>query len=110
MSVTLLAIESSCDETAAAVIQDGNILSNIVASQQIHEKYGGIVPELASRAHQQNIIPVVSQALPARCAPCESPAGETMPVRQVRRRSAPAARPGKTSAGGKEGTWGRKTD
>jgi N6-L-threonylcarbamoyladenine synthase len=63
MSVTLLAIESSCDETAAAVIQDGNILSNIVASQQIHEKYGGIVPELASRAHQQHIIPVVSQAL-----------------------------------------------
>jgi N6-L-threonylcarbamoyladenine synthase len=63
MSVTLLAIESSCDETAAAVIQDGNILSNIVASQRIHEKYGGIVPELASRAHQQHIIPVVSQAL-----------------------------------------------
>jgi len=62
MSVTLLAIESSCDETAAAVIQDGNILCNIVASQSIHEKYGGIVPELASRAHQQHIIPVVSQA------------------------------------------------
>jgi N6-L-threonylcarbamoyladenine synthase len=63
MSVTLLAIESSCDETAAAVIQDGNILCNIVASQTIHEKYGGIVPELASRAHQQHIIPVVSEAL-----------------------------------------------
>lgn len=63
MSVTLLAIESSCDETAAAIIQDGNILCNIVASQSIHEKYGGIVPELASRAHQQHIIPVISEAL-----------------------------------------------
>lgn len=63
MSVTLLAIESSCDETAAAVLQDGKILSNVIASQQVHEKYGGVVPELASRAHQKNIIPVVAHAL-----------------------------------------------
>ncbi|MFB9862609.1 tRNA (adenosine(37)-N6)-threonylcarbamoyltransferase complex transferase subunit TsaD [Rufibacter immobilis] len=63
MNPTLLAIESSCDETSAAVIQNGRVLSNIVATQAIHEQYGGVVPELASRAHQQNIIPVVSQAL-----------------------------------------------
>ena len=61
--VTILAIESSCDDTAAALIQNGKILANIVANQQIHEQYGGVVPELASRAHQQNIIPVVHQAL-----------------------------------------------
>jgi N6-L-threonylcarbamoyladenine synthase len=63
MSIVILAIESSCDETSASVIYDGKILANIVATQSIHEKYGGIVPELASRAHQQNIIPVVNQAL-----------------------------------------------
>ncbi|MBC3538096.1 tRNA (adenosine(37)-N6)-threonylcarbamoyltransferase complex transferase subunit TsaD [Rufibacter sediminis] len=63
MNPTLLAIESSCDETSASVIQNGQVLSNIVATQAIHEQYGGVVPELASRAHQQNIIPVVSQAL-----------------------------------------------
>lgn len=63
MSVNILAIESSCDETSAAVISNGNILANVVATQTIHEKYGGIVPELASRAHQQNIIPVVGKAL-----------------------------------------------
>lgn len=63
MNITILAIESSCDETAAAVIMDGNILANVVATQDIHRKYGGIVPELASRMHQQNIIPVVSEAL-----------------------------------------------
>ena len=62
MSV-ILAIESSCDETGAAVIRDGKLLSNIVATQKVHEQYGGVVPELASRAHQQNIIPVVHQAL-----------------------------------------------
>lgn len=61
--VCILAIESSCDDTSAAVIQNGMILSNIVASQSVHEKYGGVVPELASRAHQQNIVPVVHQAL-----------------------------------------------
>jgi N6-L-threonylcarbamoyladenine synthase len=61
--ITLLAIESSCDETSAAVIQNGVILSNIVAGQEVHSKYGGIVPELASRAHQQHIVPVVHQAL-----------------------------------------------
>lgn len=63
MSLIILAIESSCDETSAAVIYDGKILANVIATQKIHEKYGGIVPELASRAHQQNIIPVVSKAL-----------------------------------------------
>lgn len=63
MELTLLAIESSCDETAAAVIRNGQIISNVVATQAVHEKYGGIVPELASRAHQKNIIPVVDEAL-----------------------------------------------
>ncbi len=60
---TILAIESSCDDTGAAVIKDGKILSNVVATQDVHVKYGGVVPELASRAHQQNIVPVVDQAL-----------------------------------------------
>lgn len=59
----ILGIESSCDDTAAAVIRDGVLLSNIIASQKVHESYGGVVPELASRAHQQNIIPVVDSAL-----------------------------------------------
>ena len=63
MSCTILAIESSCDETSAAVIQNGNILSNIIATQAIHEQYGGVVPELASRAHMQNIVPVIESAL-----------------------------------------------
>ncbi|WP_323788931.1 tRNA (adenosine(37)-N6)-threonylcarbamoyltransferase complex transferase subunit TsaD [Psychroserpens sp.] len=62
-NIYILAIESSCDDTAAAVMHNGKILSNIVASQKIHEAYGGVVPELASRAHQQNIVPVVDQAL-----------------------------------------------
>lgn len=62
-NIYILAIESSCDDTAAAVMHNGKILSNIVASQKIHEEYGGVVPELASRAHQQNIVPVVAQAL-----------------------------------------------
>jgi N6-L-threonylcarbamoyladenine synthase len=61
--IYILAIESSCDDTAAAVMCNGKVLSNIVASQKIHEAYGGVVPELASRAHQQNIVPVVDQAL-----------------------------------------------
>jgi N6-L-threonylcarbamoyladenine synthase len=60
---TILAIESSCDETSAAVISNGKIRSNSVATQVIHEKYGGVVPELASRAHQQHIVPVVEKAL-----------------------------------------------
>lgn len=60
---TLLAIESSCDDTAAAVCKDGVILSNFIANQKVHEKYGGVVPELASRAHMQHIIPVVDTAL-----------------------------------------------
>lgn len=61
--IKILAIESSCDETSAAIIHNGKILNNIVATQSIHEKYGGVVPELASRAHQQNIVPVVDEAL-----------------------------------------------
>lgn len=60
---TLLAIESSCDETSAAVCRDGKILSNYIANQTVHERYGGVVPELASRAHMQNIVPVVDVAL-----------------------------------------------
>jgi N6-L-threonylcarbamoyladenine synthase len=63
MSVNILAIESSCDDTSAAVISDSFLLSNIISNQKIHEAYGGVVPELASRAHQQNIIPVVHEAL-----------------------------------------------
>ena len=59
----LLAIESSCDDTSAAVMRDGILLSNVTASQAVHEQYGGVVPELASRAHQQNIVPVVDAAL-----------------------------------------------
>ena len=63
MSVCLLAIESSCDETSAAVCREGEILSNIVAGQAVHSRYGGVVPELASRAHLQHILPVADQAL-----------------------------------------------
>lgn len=63
MSVTVLGIESSCDDTSAAVIRDGLLLSNVIASQAVHAEYGGVVPELASRAHQQNIVPVVDTAL-----------------------------------------------
>lgn len=63
MKTLILAIESSCDETAAAVCADGKILSNYIANQTIHEQYGGVVPELASRAHMQNIVPVVDMAL-----------------------------------------------
>ena len=59
----ILGIESSCDDTSAAVISDGILLSNVIASQSVHEEYGGVVPELASRAHQQNIVPVVDAAL-----------------------------------------------
>ena len=61
--VFILAIESSCDDTSAAVLKNKSVLSNVIASQKIHEEYGGVVPELASRAHQQNIVPVVQQAL-----------------------------------------------
>lgn len=63
MSTIILGIESSCDDTSAAVIRDGVLLSNVIASQKVHEAYGGVVPELASRAHQQNIVPVVSEAI-----------------------------------------------
>ncbi len=63
MSTTILAIESSCDDTAAAIVQDGKVLSNVVATQDIHRLYGGVVPEVASRAHQINIVPVVEAAI-----------------------------------------------
>jgi len=62
-TVTILAIESSCDDTSAAVIRDGVVLSNLIAGQAVHQAYGGVVPELASRAHQANIVPVVDRAL-----------------------------------------------
>lgn len=63
MNTYILGIESSCDDTSAAVLQGTKVLSNVIANQQVHEKYGGVVPELASRAHQQNIIPVIEAAL-----------------------------------------------
>ncbi|QSE97156.1 tRNA (adenosine(37)-N6)-threonylcarbamoyltransferase complex transferase subunit TsaD [Fulvivirga lutea] len=63
MNPIILAIESSCDETSAAIIKKGKVLNNIIATQSVHENYGGVVPELASRAHQQNIVPVVEEAL-----------------------------------------------
>ncbi len=63
MNITILGIESSCDDTSAAVIRNTTLLSNVIASQAVHVKYGGVIPELASRAHQQNIIPVVDTAL-----------------------------------------------
>ena len=61
--ITILGIESSCDDTSAAVIRDGMLLSNVIAGQEVHKTYGGVIPELASRAHQQNIVPVVDTAL-----------------------------------------------
>ena len=63
MPTYILGIESSCDDTSASVLCDGKVLSNLVANQEVHKSYGGVVPELASRAHQQNIIPVVNQAI-----------------------------------------------
>lgn len=63
MSDIILGIESSCDDTSAAIIRDGVLLSNVIASQDVHKAYGGVIPELASRAHQQNIVPVVSEAI-----------------------------------------------
>ncbi|MEG1685722.1 MAG: tRNA (adenosine(37)-N6)-threonylcarbamoyltransferase complex transferase subunit TsaD [Bacteroides sp.] len=63
MDTIILGIESSCDDTSAAVIKNGVLLSNVISSQAVHEAYGGVVPELASRAHQQNIVPVVHEAL-----------------------------------------------
>ena len=65
--IIILGIESSCDDTAAAIIKDGKLLANIFATQNVHKLYGGVVPELASRAHQQNIIPVVDQAIKKAC-------------------------------------------
>lgn len=63
MSIIILGIESSCDDTSASIIKNDTILSNVIAGQKVHEEYGGVVPELASRAHQQNVIPVVDKAL-----------------------------------------------
>ena len=63
MDITILGIESSCDDTSAAVVQNGVLLSNVIASQNVHNAFGGVVPELASRAHQQNIIPTVCEAI-----------------------------------------------
>ena len=63
MDITILGIESSCDDTSAAVIRNTTLLSNVIASQEVHRKYGGVIPELASRAHQQNIIPVIDTAI-----------------------------------------------
>jgi len=63
MHINILGIESSCDDTSAAVLRDGVVLSNVIAGQKVHEKYGGVVPELASRAHQQNIVPVIDVAI-----------------------------------------------
>ncbi len=62
-SVHILAIESSCDDTSAAVLENERVLSNVVSSQKVHAQYGGVVPELASRSNQHNIVPVVDQAL-----------------------------------------------
>jgi len=78
---TILAIESSCDETAASVCVDGKILSNYIANQKVHEQYGGVVPELASRAHMQNIVPVVDMAL--RTANCQLPAVDAIAFTQA---------------------------
>jgi len=61
--ITILAIESSCDDTSAAIIRNGIVLSNVIAGQKVHEEYGGVVPELASRSHQENIVPVINMAL-----------------------------------------------
>ena len=65
--IYILGIESSCDDTSAAVLRNGVLLSNVTASQAVHEAYGGVVPELASRAHQQNVVPVVDQAIKRAC-------------------------------------------
>ncbi len=62
-NIYILAIESSCDDTAASILKNDTLLSNVVATQEVHQKYGGVVPELASRAHQQNIVPVIHQAI-----------------------------------------------
>lgn len=67
MTEIILGIESSCDDTSAAVLRDGVLVSNVIASQEVHRAYGGVVPELASRAHEKNIVPVVSQALSRAC-------------------------------------------
>ncbi|MBK8610785.1 MAG: tRNA (adenosine(37)-N6)-threonylcarbamoyltransferase complex transferase subunit TsaD [Chitinophagaceae bacterium] len=81
MSICILAIESSCDETSASVCVDGKILSNNIANQTVHERYGGVIPELASRAHMQNIVPVVDTAL--QIANCPLPAIDAIAFTQA---------------------------
>jgi N6-L-threonylcarbamoyladenine synthase len=81
MSITILAIESSCDDTSASVCVDGKILSNIIANQTVHEQFGGVVPELASRAHMQNIVPVVDAAL--QTANCQLPSIDAIAFTQA---------------------------
>ena len=80
--IYILGIESSCDDTSAAVLRNGVLLSNVTASQAVHEAYGGVVPELASRAHQQNVVPVVDQAIPR---PPSPPAEMTVRISSVHR-------------------------
>ena len=80
MADIILGIESSCDDTSAAVLRDGVLLSNVIASQQVHKDFGGVVPELASRAHEQNIVPVVSEALRKRA--CWDPSWWARPSRR----------------------------
>ncbi|MEG2479617.1 MAG: tRNA (adenosine(37)-N6)-threonylcarbamoyltransferase complex transferase subunit TsaD, partial [Mucinivorans sp.] len=63
MEITILGIESSCDDTSAAIVRSGRLLSNVIASQAVHAEYGGVIPELASRAHGQNIVPVIDAAI-----------------------------------------------
>ena len=79
--VYILGIESSCDDTSAAVLRNGVLLSNVTASQEVHRAYGGVVPELASRAHQQNVVPVVDQAIAPLPAALPLPA---LPLLQAR--------------------------
>lgn len=77
--ITILAIESSCDDTSCAIVRDGKVISNFIASQKVHQKFGGVVPELASRAHLQNIVPVVSTAL----SETRLPEGQSIALQEV---------------------------
>ncbi|TAF53122.1 MAG: tRNA (adenosine(37)-N6)-threonylcarbamoyltransferase complex transferase subunit TsaD [Sphingobacteriia bacterium] len=83
-SLFILAIESSCDETSAAVVGDGKVLSNEIATQAVHAQYGGVVPELASRAHMQNMVPVVDAALLRAGQSMGMPAGEKLPLDRLK--------------------------
>jgi N6-L-threonylcarbamoyladenine synthase len=83
MPVTILAIESSCDETSVAICRDGRILSNFIANQKVHERYGGVVPELAGRAHMQNIIPVTEVALREAAEKLGIAEGQALPMEEI---------------------------